>query len=343
MIIIRPIQRRDFEDYQKLADESQVNFFTLPKDKRLLEMRLETSIESFASQVFTPERESYLFVAIDTQSKKLLGISGLTATTGGNEPLYFYRREVLSVESRLDAVVKKISVLNPVSYVRGPSEVCSLFVHNEARGSGVGKLLSISRFLFIARFRERFTGSIMAELRGVLQDGTSPFWDGVGRHFFNMSLHEAFDLLMYGRSFIGQFLPKYPIYIDLLPKEVQEVLGKVDKETMGAFSMLRRFGFEISDEIDVFDAGPKLKALKENISPIVLNKTAEVSQIRDRLEGDPRYFVSNDRLDFRAAFANLDCQDDGKVQISRELASMLEIGLGDQIRYLDGTTQMVHK
>lgn len=335
MILIRPIESHDFEAYAKLASEAHVNFFTLPKDRRLLEARFERALHSFQSGITTPGREFYLFVAEEIESRKVVGVSAISATTGGNEPLYFFRKEEIIVESHIDAVKKRIPILNPVSYVRGPSELASLFVTPEARGLGAGKLLSLARFLFVARHPERFTGTIIAELRGHLEKSNSRFWDGVGRHFFDMSFEDVQELMRYGRSFIDHFMPKYPIYVDLLPEDVRQLIGKVDVETMGAFKMLEKLGFEVSDEIDILDGGPKLKVFKENVRAVRESQVAYVAQICQTVAGTPTHLVSNERLDFRACLAAIIHPDPLKVTISRDTASALEIGVGDPIRLFD--------
>ncbi|MFI5344375.1 MAG: arginine N-succinyltransferase, partial [Chlamydiales bacterium] len=237
MIIIRPIHSGDSAKFLSIAKQAHLGFYTLPKNPQLLEHRLNRSVDSFKKVVYNPELELYLFVAEESQTKELLGVSGIAATTGGLEPLYFFQQDWVQVKSHLPAVVKNIPLLTPVSYVRGPSEICSLFVLPPYRNSGVGRLLSLSRFLFIRSFPERFTGSFFAELRGMIdQNNSSPFWEGIGRHFFNMPLEEVHEMLEFGRGFINQFIPKHPIYTSLLPKEVQESIGQIDPLARGAFN-----------------------------------------------------------------------------------------------------------
>lgn len=332
MIVIRPIGKDDFPGYIKLAFASHINFYTLPKSERLLEHRFERALQSFNDTSVAPERQFYLFVAEDTVSKNLLGVSAISALSGGNEPLYFFRLEYLPVISPLAPVVKKLPVLNPVSYAHGPSEVGSLFVDPASRGTGVGKLLSLSRFLFAARFQERFTGSFISELRGPIQDGSSLFWEAIGRHFFDVSFGEIQEMMNYGRSFIGHFLPQYPIYVDLLPQAVQEMIGKVDEETKPAFNLLSRLGFLPTGEIDVIDGGPKLIAKKEIIPPICASRVAVVGSIKDMPTNLPHYIISNERLDFRAVLAPLTWESNESVSLTPEAAAHLKVGVGDHIR-----------
>ena len=79
-----------------------------------------------------------------------------------------------------------------------------------------GALLSKSRLLFIAEFADRFAPKVIAELRGRLDaDGRSPFWEGLGRHFFAMEYSTADYLTGIGqKSFIAELMPRHPVYVE---------------------------------------------------------------------------------------------------------------------------------
>ncbi|MBS0634248.1 MAG: arginine N-succinyltransferase [Verrucomicrobia bacterium] len=287
MIVVRPIAKGDFDQYRQLAYHSHINFYTLPKNDTLLTHLYEKALRSFATDVRTPGPEFYIFVAEDTETKELLGVSALSAISGGNEPLFFFKQRISRGQPILEAV----------SYPEGPSEVASLFVSPKARGTGVGKLLSLARFMFVARFPERFTDSFIAELRGSLQDETSLFWENVGRKFFDEPFTKVQEMICYGRSFIQGFLPEYPIYVHLLPQAVQDVIGKVDHDTEAAYSLLSRLGFVLTDEVDVIDAGPKVAAKTCDISIV---KNSYVTEAKSLAKAA---IISNDKIDFRAILA----------------------------------------
>lgn len=335
MIIIRPVVKEDFKRYVTLAFQSHINFYTLPKCERLLEKQFNNSLNSFTSDVHAPQDQYYIFVAEDTDTKQLLGVSALAATTGGQEPLFFFRRETVEVKSSFPQVVKQLTILNPVSYAHGPSEVCSLFVDRAARGTGVGKLLSLARFLFMAKYPERFTGSVVSELRGKLVDGTSIFWDAVGSHFFRATLIEVQEKMNYGRSFIADFLPQHPIYEALLPLSVQKIIGQVDKDTEAAYSMLLRLGFEVTNEVDVIDGGPKIVAQKTAIRPVSHSRVLTVGIIEELEPLARSYMIANERLDFRACVQPLVLLSDTSAAISPQTAEALQLGIGDAVRIFD--------
>lgn len=98
----------------------------------------------------------------------------------------------------------------------GSSELCTLFLDPKWRKEGNGYLLSKSRFLFMAAFRERFNEKVVAEMRGVIDEhGYSPFWESLGKRFFAMEFSRADYLCGTGqKAFIAALMPKHPLYID---------------------------------------------------------------------------------------------------------------------------------
>jgi arginine N-succinyltransferase len=124
-----------------------------------------------------------------------------------------------------------------------------------------GKWLSKSRFLFIAQFQQLFTEKIIAEMRGYqLDDGTSPFYEGLGRHFFKMDFNHVDGLTAMGKkSFIAELMPRQPLYVDYLPEDAQDVIGQVHRSTLPARKLLEQEGMHYEGYVDIFDAGPVLQ------------------------------------------------------------------------------------
>jgi len=330
-ICLRAATNDDLKGYQELAQEAPIGFTTLAKDPKILAENLAHSCRSFQKDVETPNDEFYLFVAEDVETKKLLGVAAIAATTGGKAPLYYFRKDFESSESQVDAVVREVPILTPVSYARGPTELCSLFVPQKHRKSGVGRLLSLGRFLYIKAHDSRFTNTLFAELRGrVSNDKTSPFWDGVGRHFFSKSYSELLDMLQYGKGFIADFLPKHPIYTDLLPKEVQACIEEVDAHTEGAYKMLQNLGFTKSGEVDVLDAGPRMITTKEELMLLQQAKKCIVSTLQEVPSANNGYMISTCAKDFRACYAHC-LIEDGRITLSKQTAEMLRVGLHDPV------------
>ena len=329
-IVLRTCSAHDLKAYQAFAKEAPIGFTTLPKDPKLCKENLEHAILSFEKDVQTPNEELYLFVAEDVATRQILGISGIAATTGGKAPLYYFRKEIEVLQSQVDAVVKEQPMLIPVSYARGPTELCSLFVPLAHRKSGVGRLLSFGRFLYIKAHDARFTNTLFAELRGKIdKNKISPFWDAVGRNFFSKTFCEVLDMLQYGKGFIAEFLPKHPIYIKLLTQVVQACIEQVDVYTKGAYTMLQKLGFTKSGEIDVLDAGPRLVTTKETATILQKAKKVTVSSIKAHAHNDD-YFVSTCNKKFRACYASCLLEND-TVALSKKTAEILQVELGESV------------
>src|SRR4029453_5608534 len=113
---------------------------------------------------------------------------------GVRQPFYSYHLSTLTQTSPELGKVFRNQTLNLTTDLEGSSEVGGLFLHPDARMGGLGLLLSRCRYLFLKTHRERFAGTVLAELRGVLdEDGHSPFWDAIGGPFFGMTFPEAGD------------------------------------------------------------------------------------------------------------------------------------------------------
>ena len=104
------------------------------------------------------------------------------------------------------------------------SEVGGLFLHPDARRGGGPRPAARAQPLSVhPPHRARFADTILAELRGVIDDdGGSPFWDAIAGRFFGMSFQEA-DYFngAHGNQFIADLMPKTPIYIAMLTPEAR--------------------------------------------------------------------------------------------------------------------------
>jgi len=264
-VIVRPIEERDLEGVFKLSLKAKDGLTTFPKNKKHLSLKIRKSIQSFQSIVKDPFNEFYFFVMEDLKKKKIIGVCSILSSVGVEEP--FYSFEIHPLKKSSWCLQKEVSVdvlkLNRVQ--NGPSEVGTLFLDPDYRVKGLGRLLSLSRFMYIARFPHRFKSKIIAEMRGVSNEDGSPFWNHVIAPFFNMSFREADQLSSESKSFITELIPKYPIYLNLLHKEARDVIGNVHESTKPALSLLLSEGFSVTSAVDIFDAGPKLEISKESL------------------------------------------------------------------------------
>src|SRR6202012_582148 len=177
------------------------------------------------------------------------------------QPFYNYRVSTVVHASQDLGIWTRMRALNISHDLTGYAEVCSLFLSPRYRTSGVGSLLSRSRFMFFAQFRERFPQRLCAELRGHFDEqGTSPFWRAGVSHFYQIDFNAADYLSSHGRkAFLAELMPRYPVYVELLPDEAQRCVGLTHNDTIPARRMLEAEGLRYENHVDIFDAGPVLE------------------------------------------------------------------------------------
>jgi len=334
MIRLRPIRENDLERLVELAHEAGFGLTTLPRDRELLRKRILNSENSFRKQAEEPGPESYLFV-LENNEGLVIGTCAIVAKVGGYEPFYTYRIERSEHHSEILNVDKTIPVLHLMEEHDGPTEIGSLFLSPEHREKGLGRFLSLSRFLFIAEYRTLFEDMVIAEMRGKLDDnGNSVFWDALGRHFFDVDLPTADYLSMKDKRVIAELMPEHPIYIPLLPEDAQEVIGQVHEYTQPALSLLQDEGFEFAGMVDIFEAGPligcatnELRIIRESVLYAVVTE--------DTLSSESSIYLlsttPDQRIDFRATFAPANVREE-TIVISEKTAGTLSIGPGDSLR-----------
>ncbi|MFD2176991.1 arginine N-succinyltransferase [Veronia pacifica] len=334
MLVIRPIQESDFDALMLCAEESGHGFTSLPVDEEMLKGRISHSVESFKKAVTAPGTEGYLMVAEDTETGEIAGTTGIEAAIGLDNPFYSYHISKVVHHSRRLNVHNIVEVLTFGNDYTGATEVCTLFLRPEFRGGLNGKLLSKCRFLMLAEFPERFSDVIFAEMRGVSdENGNSPFWAWLKEHFFSIDFTLADYLTGIGqKGFIADLMPKLPIYVNLLSEEARAVIGQVHEKTRPALKMLEKEGFTCRGHVDIFDAGPTVECLRQNISSVRRSFTA-TAEITDHSSAQD-YLISNtDFAGFRATAAKIGVdQERNRALISKEVANALHLVDGDSVR-----------
>lgn len=334
MVMIRPVRPTDLDELVAMTALTGHGLTTLPMDRELLRKRIARSQRSFESMGELPAGELYLFVMEDTESGRMVGTSGICSKVGGFEPFYAYRIETAVHESEGLGVYKQIRVLHLVSEHNGPTEIGSLFLRPEFRKEGNGRLLSLSRFLFMAEHCQCFDSMVIAEMRGVIDDqGRSPFWDALGAHFFDLDLPTADYLSMVNKRFIADLMPKHPIYIPLLPPEAQAVIGKVHEQTRPALRLLQDEGFAANGMVDIFEAGPVVTCPLAQIRTISSSRKAAIEAVSAEEPAAESALIATTAGEFRACKGSVEQLPSGAVRISGACAHLLGASVGDVVRF----------
>ena len=216
-----------------------------------------------------------------------------------------------------------------------------MFLRESARKGNCGRFLSKVRFLFMMEHKERFAETVIAEMRGISdEDGKSPFWQWLEEHFFSMDFPTADYLTGIGqKQFIAELMPKYPIYVSLLSKEAQAVIGKVHDKTKPALRLLESEGFSCRGYVDIFDAGPTVEANLTHIRTAQASRKMAV-RIDDKASAtETEYFVINTKItEFRAIATSLNIDEaNEQAIISQAAADHLGIQDGEFIRFAPTT------
>lgn len=337
MIIVRPIQQKDYDALYRIAEESGHGFTSLPVNEELLKKRIECAETSFKKEVSQPGSESYLFVMEDTETGAVVGTSGIHAAVGLEDTFYHYHLgKVVHSSSELN-IYNTVETLMLCNDYTGASEICTLFLSESHRKNRNGRFLSRMRFLFMAEHKERFAETVIAEMRGISDDsGRSPFWDWLETHFFSMDFPTVDYLTGIGKkSFIAELMPKYPVYVNLLSTSAQKVINQVHPKTVPALKLLEAEGFCRRGYVDIFDAGPTVESQLNNIKTITNSKRRQVS-IGDVNE-DNNFILCNTFIDnFIAIQASVILDENtDNVLISQQTADLLQVTEGDFIRLVE--------
>jgi arginine N-succinyltransferase len=332
MVFIRPVKLSDLEPLLALAAEAGVGLTTLPNDHDILKRRIQKSLRGMEQIPDRPGGETYLLVMEDLQSGKIVGASGIVSKVGGFEPFYAYKIKTQVYKSKELSVRKEIKILHLTRQHNGPAEIGSLYLAPAYRGKDHGRLLQLSRFLFVAEHAEAFSPLLVSELRGIIDaQGHSAFWDALGRHFFDIEFRQADYLSVVSKKFIADLMPRHPIYIPLLPQAAQDVIGKVHDSSKPALKNLEDEGFKFSGMVDIFDAGPCVWCQRDQIRTVKESTVIKIVEITDQPIVSPTFLIGTRANEFRACTGSLMINGQN-VRIETSTAEALQVNIGDELR-----------
>jgi arginine N-succinyltransferase len=336
-MLLRPVSMGDLDALEALAGLTGFGLTTIPRDRAVLERRIRQSEHAFAKVDPHPGPEAYLFVMEDLSRQQVVGTCGVMSKTGGFEPFYAYRVEKAVRASQELNIRKVIPTLHLVTEHNGPCEIGSLFLHPQARGQHIGRLLSMMRFVYLAQFPAFFDQTVIAEMRGVIDEqGRSPFWDALGRHFFDIEFVKADYLSLVNKRFIADLMPRHPIYIPLLPESAQAVIGQVHDQTAPALHILQQEGFAFSGMVDIFEAGPVVLCELPAIRAVAESRLDAVASLTDDDPTDSPYLsiIATPDRNMRGCGGVVQRLEARSVAISKRCAEMLGLGVGDLVRHV---------
>ena len=102
-------------------------------------------------------------------------------------------------------------------------------------------------------------------------------------------------------------------------------------DTEAALALLLREGFARTNEVDIFDAGPLVRARTADIRTIRQARTARIRSAAAPATAGVELLLANGALDFRACIGDVTEHEDGSVSLSRDYAAALNVEAGDKL------------
>ncbi len=278
--LIREAQPKDLAEVLRLS--RMLDSINLPTTRKELARFLRQSRLSFRGKLPHRQEGVYLFVLEDQATARVVGTSLILAKHGTPESPHYYLET--ATDERYSKTLKKMfrhTYLTLRHSMDGPTEVGGFILdpayrHHEAKAA---KQLSFVRFLYIAMYRERFEDEVIAEMMPQLTpEGESPFWECYGKRVTGLSFREADKLSTKDKEFIEALFPPIPLYLCMLPPEVQASIGKVRPETQGAVHLLEKAGMRFLHHIDPFDGGPYYGGRVEELALVRAFRSCQVQE-----------------------------------------------------------------
>lgn len=333
-LLFRAIHAEDSSAIYQIAMKVGPGFTSLPKDENAIKRKIKRSLES-CRQEGTHESGLFFFVLEDIIDEKIIGTSAIEACASYESPFYNYEVATIVQKSTAFNKEKHHTVLFLENNYQDASVLGALYLDPIYRGLKRGEFLSRARCLFIAEFPHLFSEIVISEMRGLFdQAGNSPFWEGLGSHFFDMDFNTANKIRSTeGSQIITDLMPIHPIYSELLSQEAQDAIAKTHANTAAAKHVLEKEGFSYRRYIDIFDAGPILETEKKSIKSVQESKRAIIVACQEGVQGSFA-MISNVSLDFKATLGDVLISKESEVIISIEAAALLQVGVGDWVRFM---------
>ncbi len=340
MIILREAKDTDIGGLDRLsaiAAEKHPGFLNVPSDPENWREKIHFSKLSFNSQLRKDQIGKYIFVAEDTETKNIVGVSMISAQHGTPDSPHFYFQ--VGSESKFSPTINTGFIHGTLSLKidsDGPTEIGGLLVDPSARNQDVkiGRQISFIRFLYIGMNRSKFKNKILAELLPPLtKKGKSPLWEAVGRRFTNMDYWEADYLSSKNKEFIFSLFPSGIVYVTFLPADARNSIGKVSKDTDPVMHMLKKIGFKYENQVDPFDGGPHLQANTDDLTPIRNIHGAKYAGVTtsDLELFETGIIVKDGVRPFQAVSAKFRFKDGKLYLFDKEVEKVLDLKDGDAV------------
>lgn len=297
-LIVRPVRESDIDGLLSMAAVAGAGMTSFPNDKDALMAKIKNSMTSFAATDIDPPKQSYFLVLEDTDKNIIVGTAAVYASVGDEGGFHSFEHVKERAHSQTLNQEFMRDILRFNAKYKQSTLIGTLFLRKEYRGNKNAYFLSRARYMLVGAFRERFRDRLLSEIRGWSdENGETPYWDGLGRNFFDMSFTDAKKIVRQkGYDFIYELMPQSPIHLFLLPQDCVDCIGKPHDDSIGAMKILQKEGFVYENCIDFFDGGPQFSARPDDLKTI---KKAQLIDPKDfEANGEIYMFASTDIHDF---------------------------------------------
>ena len=140
--------------------------------------------------------------------------------------------------------------------------------------------------LLLARDRAQLGAQLIVELPGLRDEaGRSPFWEGLGRHFYAGEPQEA--LHRFGpawRSHVAALLPRQPVYVSFLPAAAQSAIAQAPLACHPLLGVLAAEGLRYGHHITIDEGGPVFEARLDTLPAVLQVRRRNLVEARPRGE-----------------------------------------------------------
>ena len=171
------------------------------------------------------------------------------------------------------------------------------------------------------------------------ENGISPFWESLGKKFFQMDFSVAdYQVGLGNKEMVAELMPKYPIYLFSLSPEARAAIAHTHENTRPALEMLKKEGFHFNGYVDIFDGGPVMETFVEDIGGVRESRLlpCRIDDACEPVIGERSdYVVSNRQMErFRALLVSKEQVRHDHVVLSSEQAQALLIDDQAELRLI---------
>jgi arginine N-succinyltransferase len=154
------------------------------------------------------------------------------------------------------------------------------------------RLVVDSALLAMARERAAYAPQLIAELPGPRDAaGQSPFWAGLGRHFYSGDpLHAEGQHGSAWCSHVAALLPRHPVIVSFLPAAAQAAIAHLAPTALLLRELLEASGLRYGHHVGIADGGPVLEADLDQLPAVT---QARVWRVAEEGSGGSTHLVMN--------------------------------------------------